>query len=160
DPHAQRLRGRRREQRPRRAPALRVVRRTIRAVDLRRGDEPDDRRRAGPKGRRALARDLDPPDLRLPRPGRAPDGRARPAVPAALQAVHELRAARPGARAPELAADVIFGWLRERRRLALRATPFPDGWRAHLDANVGCWPQLSVPEQARLSDLLRVFVAE
>jgi Mlc titration factor MtfA (ptsG expression regulator) len=55
---------------------------------------------------------------------------------------------------------MLFSWLRARRRRALFADPFPLRWAAFLDRNVGHYPLLSAPEQARLRDLTRVLAAE
>lgn len=55
---------------------------------------------------------------------------------------------------------MIFAWLRERRRRAIRATPFPVAWLTYLSGNVGVYAALSPADQARLRDLLRVFIAE
>nr|HEX4317746.1 M90 family metallopeptidase [Kofleriaceae bacterium] len=54
----------------------------------------------------------------------------------------------------------MFGWLTERRRKHLLETPFPDAWRAILDANVAAYPRLGADRQHRLRDLVQVFVAE
>jgi Mlc titration factor MtfA (ptsG expression regulator) len=55
---------------------------------------------------------------------------------------------------------MLFSWLRARRRRALLAEPFPLRWTAFLERNVGHYPLLSPPEQARLRDLTRVLIAE
>jgi len=55
---------------------------------------------------------------------------------------------------------MIFDWLRRRRRRRLLAEPFPGQWLAILASNVAHYAYLSVAEQARLRDDLRVFVAE
>ena len=55
---------------------------------------------------------------------------------------------------------MLFSWLRTRRRRKLLAEPFPLRWTAFLEQNVGHYPRLSAPEQARLRDLTRVLVAE
>jgi Mlc titration factor MtfA (ptsG expression regulator) len=55
---------------------------------------------------------------------------------------------------------MLFSWLRRRRRRALLAEPFPIRWTAFIERNVGHYPLLSAPEQARLRDLARVLIAE
>jgi MtfA peptidase len=55
---------------------------------------------------------------------------------------------------------MLFSWLRRRRRHRLLAEPFPKTWLAHLVDNVAHYSRLSEPEQARLRDSLRVFIAE
>lgn len=54
----------------------------------------------------------------------------------------------------------MFGWLTERRRARLRAEPFPEAWVAILEANVAAYGLLDAAEQARLRELVQVFVAE
>ncbi|HJZ59536.1 MAG TPA: M90 family metallopeptidase, partial [Gemmataceae bacterium] len=46
------------------------------------------------------------------------------------------------------------------RRRNLLAEPFPVRWEAILKRNVGHYPLLSPPEQARLRDITRVLIAE
>lgn len=55
---------------------------------------------------------------------------------------------------------MIFHWIRDRRRQALLAAPFPDEWLPYLRQNVAHYRHLSPAEQARLRDDTRVFVAE
>jgi Mlc titration factor MtfA (ptsG expression regulator) len=55
---------------------------------------------------------------------------------------------------------MLFAWLRRRRRRQLLAAPFPDKWLTYLRDNVALYAPLTEPEQARLRDDLRVFVAE
>ena len=55
---------------------------------------------------------------------------------------------------------MIFRWLRNRRRRKILAGPFPDDWLKILDANVWQYESLSSPEQAKLRDDLRLFIAE
>jgi Mlc titration factor MtfA (ptsG expression regulator) len=54
----------------------------------------------------------------------------------------------------------MFTWFRNRRRKKLLAEPFPPWWEAILKRNVGHYPRLLPPEQARLRDITRVLVAE
>jgi len=53
----------------------------------------------------------------------------------------------------------MFAWLKNRRRRQLLATPFPDNWLAYLDA-VKYYHFLAEPDQDRLRDALRIFIAE
>ena len=55
---------------------------------------------------------------------------------------------------------MIFSWLKNRRRKAIAAAPFPEKWLRYLEANVGHYRSLSEVEQSRLRDLLRVLIAE
>src|SRR5262245_35610366 len=55
---------------------------------------------------------------------------------------------------------MLFSWLRARRRRRLLAEPFPVRWDAIIERNVGHFPLLSPPEQARLRDAARVLLAE
>lgn len=55
---------------------------------------------------------------------------------------------------------MVFSWLRGRRRRKLLAEPFPVRWGAVLARNVGHFPRLSPPEQARLRDTARILIAE
>jgi hypothetical protein len=54
----------------------------------------------------------------------------------------------------------MFGWLKERRRKAILAEPFPREWEVWLKANVALYAGLSEAERARLHDDLRLFAAE
>jgi MtfA peptidase len=55
---------------------------------------------------------------------------------------------------------VISRWLTERRRRHLRDQPFPPAWDDILAANVAIAGRLAPPMQARLRDLVQLFVAE
>jgi Mlc titration factor MtfA (ptsG expression regulator) len=55
---------------------------------------------------------------------------------------------------------MFFSWLRDRRRRAIVSEPFPTEWLSHLDTNVAHFALLSTDDQAKLRDLLRVFIAE
>jgi Mlc titration factor MtfA (ptsG expression regulator) len=55
---------------------------------------------------------------------------------------------------------MLLRWLRNRRRRALLAQPFPDAWRETLNANVRHYLPLSSAEQSRVHDYVRIFVAE
>jgi Mlc titration factor MtfA (ptsG expression regulator) len=55
---------------------------------------------------------------------------------------------------------MILSWLRRRRRARLLATPFPAEWLRYLEDNLGPYRYLTVAEQAKLRDDVRVFVAE
>jgi MtfA peptidase len=54
----------------------------------------------------------------------------------------------------------MFGWLTERRRNRLLESEFPAAWTELLESNVGAYHLLDESEQARLRDLVQVFVAE
>ncbi len=54
----------------------------------------------------------------------------------------------------------MFSFLQSRRRRKLLAEPFPAWWEGLLRRNVGHYPLLRPPEQARLRDTLRVLIAE
>jgi hypothetical protein len=54
----------------------------------------------------------------------------------------------------------MFGWLTDRRRKKLEEAPFPEGWQAHLDANVAMAGRLDAAMQERLRDLAVVFIDE
>jgi Mlc titration factor MtfA (ptsG expression regulator) len=54
----------------------------------------------------------------------------------------------------------MFSWFRNRRRRKLLADPFPVRWEAFLRQNVGHYPRLPAPGQARLRDITRILVAE
>lgn len=54
----------------------------------------------------------------------------------------------------------MFGWLRRRRRAALRETPFPDGWRAIVARNVPYAQLLSPADREELFGHVQVFLAE
>jgi Mlc titration factor MtfA (ptsG expression regulator) len=55
---------------------------------------------------------------------------------------------------------MIFNWLRHRRRQKLLTEPFAPDWLPYLHQNVPLYATLSEAEQARLRDLLRIFVVE
>lgn len=55
---------------------------------------------------------------------------------------------------------MFFDWFQRRRRRKLLAKPFPPGWLEILEENVAHYASLLRPEQARLRDKLRVFIAE
>jgi Mlc titration factor MtfA (ptsG expression regulator) len=55
---------------------------------------------------------------------------------------------------------MLFAWLKRRRRARIRAAPFPDDWLVYLQKNVGLYPLLTEPEQQKLRDDLRIFIAE
>src|SRR5262245_48837435 len=55
---------------------------------------------------------------------------------------------------------MLFSWLARRRRAKLLATPFPVEWLGYLERNVPLYARLNAREQAKLSDDLRVLVAE
>lgn len=55
---------------------------------------------------------------------------------------------------------MIFSWLKNRRRKAIVAEPFPKEWVRYLEANVGHYRFLAKDEQSQLCDLLRIFIAE
>lgn len=49
-------------------------------------------------------------------------------------------------------------WLRNRRRRKLLAQPFPEQWERHLQRNVHHYQELSVDDQAKLRNDLRIFI--
>jgi MtfA peptidase len=55
---------------------------------------------------------------------------------------------------------VIFGFLKQRRRDRLRATPFRDDWLATIKRNVPFFHRLSAGDQAELLGHVQVFLAE
>ena len=55
---------------------------------------------------------------------------------------------------------MVFAWLTEHRRRSILAEPFPAAWMAALQRDMPVYACLSPEEQARLRDLLRIFVAE
>ncbi len=55
---------------------------------------------------------------------------------------------------------MLFRWLRERRRQALLAEPFPAAWLDVLAARVAIYRALDPGEQNRLRGLLRILIAE
>ena len=55
---------------------------------------------------------------------------------------------------------MLFRWLKQRRRNALLAEPFPAPWLEILQRRVALYPYLDAGEQARLRDLARILLAE
>ena len=55
---------------------------------------------------------------------------------------------------------MLFTWLRNRRRRALLAQPFPGEWENALRENVWQYESLDAAEQAKLRGDVRVLVAE
>jgi MtfA peptidase len=53
-----------------------------------------------------------------------------------------------------------FGFLKRRRRAALRAEPVPPEWRAAVERNVPVFRRLSAADQAELLGHVQVFLAE
>jgi Mlc titration factor MtfA (ptsG expression regulator) len=53
----------------------------------------------------------------------------------------------------------MFSWLTERRRHKLLEQPFPAEWNRHFEA-IALWKRLDGAMQARLRDLVQVFVSE
>jgi Mlc titration factor MtfA (ptsG expression regulator) len=53
-----------------------------------------------------------------------------------------------------------LGWIAERRRRRLRATPLPDEWRSIVGRNVPYYRCLPKEQQAELDGLIQVFLAE
>src|SRR5579883_376112 len=56
--------------------------------------------------------------------------------------------------------QMLFTWLRNRRRRQLLAAPFPASWREYLERNVTHYAYLKPEEQAKLRNDLRIFIAE
>lgn len=54
----------------------------------------------------------------------------------------------------------MFGFLRNRRRRRLLAEPIPSHWLDILHRNVRLYAALTSPQQAKLRDDLRIFIAE
>jgi len=55
---------------------------------------------------------------------------------------------------------LFWTWFRDRRRRKLLAEPFPQEWNGYLQRNVPEFSHLTVKEQAKLRDDLRIFMAE
>lgn len=55
---------------------------------------------------------------------------------------------------------MIFWWFKQRRRKRLLAQPFPPTWETYLSDNVKHWHYLDAQQQAKLRQLVQVFVAE
>lgn len=55
---------------------------------------------------------------------------------------------------------MVFGFLKQRRRQQLRATPFPDTWRRIVERNVPLFRRLPAEDQAELLGHVQVFLAE
>jgi len=54
----------------------------------------------------------------------------------------------------------MFGWLRRRRREAIRQRPFPTEWRAIIEKNVPYVACLPPEDREELAGLIQVFLAE
>jgi len=54
----------------------------------------------------------------------------------------------------------VFSWLRDRRRKAILADPFPEAWQPWLERHLACWERLDPGQRQRLRELVQVFVAE
>jgi Mlc titration factor MtfA (ptsG expression regulator) len=54
----------------------------------------------------------------------------------------------------------MFTWLKNRRRRGLLGQPFPPEWRSWLDRDMALYRLLPEPKQAKLQDLIKVFIAE
>lgn len=63
-------------------------------------------------------------------------------------------------RADATLPQMLFDWLRRRRRKRILEEPFPAGWREVLARNLGCFGELDEAEQQHLGQLVQVFVAE
>lgn len=59
-----------------------------------------------------------------------------------------------------MAADMIFSWLRERKRNRILASPFPAEWETYIERNLPHYPYLSPAEKEKLREEVQVFVAE
>ena len=55
---------------------------------------------------------------------------------------------------------MFMAWLKNRRRRKLLSTPYPPSWLDYLDVNLAQYRSLSIEEQSKLRDDLRVFIAE
>src|SRR5713101_5757288 len=55
---------------------------------------------------------------------------------------------------------MMFGLLKQRRRLRLRAQPFPGDWMRMIERNVPFFRRLSANDQAELLGHTQVFLAE
>lgn len=55
---------------------------------------------------------------------------------------------------------MLLRWLTERRRRRLLEQAFPPAWRAYLEEDLPFWRTLAPDEQAKLQDLVQVFVDE
>jgi Mlc titration factor MtfA (ptsG expression regulator) len=55
---------------------------------------------------------------------------------------------------------VVLRWLRARRRRKVLAAPWPAAWEAYLHAHLPFYDSFSLPEQTRLRDDLRWFIAD
>lgn len=55
---------------------------------------------------------------------------------------------------------LVFAWIRDKKRRAFTAQPFPESWRAVLKSNVPQYAWLTELERARLEDDLRIFIGE
>src|SRR5262245_38903551 len=54
----------------------------------------------------------------------------------------------------------MFGFFKNRRRQKLLAQTLPEEWRRIIERNVAVHALLSVPEQRRLEDAVKIIVAE
>jgi Mlc titration factor MtfA (ptsG expression regulator) len=54
----------------------------------------------------------------------------------------------------------MFGWLRQRRRAAIRRRPFPEPWRGFIERNVPYVASLPAPDREALIGDVQVFLAE
>lgn len=55
---------------------------------------------------------------------------------------------------------MVFAWIRDKKRRAFTAQPFPELWRSILRRNVPQYGWLTELERARLEDDLRIFIGE
>ncbi|HWA97197.1 MAG TPA: M90 family metallopeptidase, partial [Pirellulales bacterium] len=55
---------------------------------------------------------------------------------------------------------MLFNWLRERRRRAILAEPFPDAWQAAIQRNVRLYSMLPAEEHADVRNYVHDFTAE
>ncbi len=56
--------------------------------------------------------------------------------------------------------EMLFPWLRRRRRRALLAEPFPTAWFDILRENVRLYDRLNASEKAKVQSFIRVFISE
>ncbi len=54
----------------------------------------------------------------------------------------------------------MFNWLKNRRRKRIIEKPFPDAWRAIIDARLPYVAALPAPLRDELLDLSQIFIAE
>src|ERR1700736_5002921 len=55
---------------------------------------------------------------------------------------------------------MLFSYRKQERRQELLAQPFPEQWLSHLRNSVFLYRLLSEPEQGKVRDALRIFIAE